>query len=152
MISKKIKEKRGFTLIELIIVIVILGIIAAIAIPKFAGLSSSAKKGVLKGVEGSLKSAMNIVHSKWLIEGGSSVKLSDDTTVKVNDKGYPTASSDGILKAIDLSNSGDLDNVTGSNKVYIGYDASKKDNCECCVIYSAGNNDIPTITLKDSCE
>lgn len=56
--------QRGFTLIELIVVIVILGILAATALPKFVDLSSDARKAVLDGVEGSMRSANNLIYSK----------------------------------------------------------------------------------------
>ncbi len=55
---------RGFTLIELVVVIVILGVLAAVAAPKFINLSTDAKNAALKGLEGSVKSAMQISKAK----------------------------------------------------------------------------------------
>ena len=52
--------QRGFTLIELVMVIVILGVLAAVAIPKFVDLKSDARTAALAGVAGALNSASAI--------------------------------------------------------------------------------------------
>ncbi len=58
-----IHRKQGFTMIELIVVIVILGVLAATALPKFIDMNSDAKAAALKGVVGAAASAMTINYS-----------------------------------------------------------------------------------------
>ena len=60
----KIKKAFGFTLIELVMVIVILGVLAAVALPKFANLSSSARVATLESIAGAMRSTITIVKSK----------------------------------------------------------------------------------------
>ena len=64
-------QQRGFTLIELIIVIVILGTLAVTVAPKFLDFKGDATTSVVKGMGGAMKSASNIVHAKSLITGNS---------------------------------------------------------------------------------
>src|SRR5690242_1961052 len=58
-----IKNSKGFTLIELMIVVAIIGILAAIAIPKFADLVTKSKESAVKGSLGSVRSAVSIYYS-----------------------------------------------------------------------------------------
>jgi MSHA pilin protein MshA len=65
------KQQSGFTLIELVIVIVILGLLAATALPRFSNLTQSARVASLNGVAGSLRSAASIAHATQLVTAGA---------------------------------------------------------------------------------
>jgi len=59
---KKLKKSKGFTLIELMIVVAIIGILAAVAIPKFADLVTKSKEAAVKGTLGAVRSAISIYY------------------------------------------------------------------------------------------
>ena len=65
--SLPMNKQAGFTLVELIIVIVILGILAVTAAPRFLNLQGDANASTLEGLQGSIRSGMNIVNGKSII-------------------------------------------------------------------------------------
>lgn len=65
--TQSANKQKGFTLIELVVVIVILGILAVTAAPKFIDVSADARKSVMKAVKGSIESAVSMAQSKALI-------------------------------------------------------------------------------------
>ena len=109
------KKTAGFTLMELVMVIVILGILAAFALPRFADLGTEARTATLEAARGSVKSAAAIVHSKWLAQGSTGTVTLEGTSIPISTEGYPTGADAGIGAAAQISD--DFDVTTGTISV-----------------------------------
>ncbi len=107
------KKQQGFTLIELVVVIIILGILAVTAAPKFINLQSDATKSTLKGVVAAVQGANSLVYSKAVIAGkgkaaGESITIATGVDVTA-DFGYLDSATDtatvktNVEKAVDIT-------------------------------------------------
>ena len=102
------KRNAGFTLIELVIVIVILGILAVTAAPKFLNLKGDARISTLNGAKAAISGGASLVYSKAVIQGK---ETSSSATATVNNGtvntayGYPKATAADLKMAADLNSS-----------------------------------------------
>lgn len=110
MVSKK---EKGFTLIELVMVIVILGILAAFALPRFADFTGDAEEASVSGARGSVKSAAGIVRAKAIAENKSDISSASGTAddgVKLD--GVEIELTQGYLAASSVKDAAQLDDYT----------------------------------------
>jgi len=136
-------NRSGFTLIEVVVVITILGILVAFAIPRFSALEVESRTAARDALAGSIRSGAALSHALWLAQGQpASVTMEEQTVTMVN--GYPS------LATVNRT----IDHVTGfTYTADTGVFLKKGGAATCTVTYAeaAGPNLAPTITTGGVC-
>ena len=137
-------KSRGFTLIELVVVITILGILAAFAVPRFVALETEARKATINGLAGSLRSSASLAHGMYMASGSPATIVMEDQTITLTN-GYPN------LATIDNT----LQDTTGftyteATGVFTKNGAATPANCSVTYAPPASANGAPTVTVDVS--
>jgi len=151
------KQQKGFTLIELIIVIVILGILAAFEFPKYVELDKKARTSTLFGLAGSIKSAAILVHSVAKVEKSlneapmtNSVNIGD-INVDINTTSYyPIPGSTGINAALE-DTTGFVVGVAATNTAVTFNKLGATNEAECYVTYNIAGGVSNVTTNTNGC-
>jgi len=147
------KRQGGFTLIELVVVIVILGILAVTAAPRFLNLQQDARDASIQGLKGAMAGAAGIVYGKAAIEGEDTKAdgaISAGSTTTETVWGYPKASTSGIARAVaGIGDWKQITSVSGGNSIAYGFDAAATN---CYVTYTIDpttSNAEPTYSVSE---
>ncbi|KPN76387.1 methylation [Shewanella sp. Sh95] len=154
------KRQQGFTLIELVVVIIILGILAVTAAPKFINLQSDARKSTVEGVKAALQGANTLIYSKAALAGkekAAAQTVTIATGVDVTtDYGYLNSATSSAVVKTNLENALDMkfdalatDTVGAVNDFGVVYKSAtsfiivpkgKKDTEDCRLEYTPATN------------
>ncbi len=151
-------KQQGFTLIELVVVIVILGILAVTAAPKFIDLQGDARGATIQAVKAAVETATSGVHAKSLIAGNDTVLKASNPTVTIAGatieigSGWQDATADNFSDLLDIDTTNDFSVVAEGTSFFIYINGQTAPSvatpgtCHVRYIESTNTNTKPAIT------
>jgi len=154
------KQHSGFTLIELVIVVTIIGILAAAALPRYINLQSQARAAKAQAIFGSVKSAAALARASCMVDLAGLTSPSTCTTSAgtVNMDGvavamanqYPAATAAGIITAAQIDATNDAVTITPGNPIVIDINGGTAPNCRISYTAATAGPVAPAISVATS--